>query len=136
MAYVDSNVFIYPVIYDSGTVEKAKKAREILEKIVGGELKAYTSTLTWDEVVWVVSRVLSREDGVSQGRKLLGFPNLEFIDVDKRTLSMAQALLDRYRLKPRDSIHLASAMNSSLRTIITDDEDFDVVKEIERRPLV
>jgi predicted nucleic acid-binding protein len=136
LAYVDSNVFIYPVIYDSGTVEKAKKAREILEKIVGGELKAYTSTLTWDEVVWVVSRVLSREDGVSQGRKLLGFPNLEFIDVDKRTLSMAQALLDRYRLKPRDSIHLASAMNSSLRTIITDDEDFDVVKEIERRPLV
>jgi len=135
LAYVDSNVFIYPVIYDPRTVEKAKNAREILEKIVGGEIKAYTSTLTWAEVVWVVGRVLSRDDGVSQGRKLLGFPNLEFIDVDKRTLSTAQALTDRYRLKPRDSIHLASAVNRSLRAVITDDEDFDVVKEIERRPL-
>ena len=135
MAYVDSNVFIYPVIYDSRTEEKAKKARYILEQIVSGELKAYTSTLTWDEVVWVVSRVLSRDDGVNQGRKLLGFPNLEFIDVDQRTLSTAQALMDKYRLKPRDSIHLASAVNRGLRTMITDDEDFDVVKEIERRPL-
>jgi predicted nucleic acid-binding protein len=47
MPYIDSNVFIYPVIYKTETQPKAK---EILLKIEKGELKAYTSTLTWDEV--------------------------------------------------------------------------------------
>lgn len=135
MAYIDSNIFIYPVIYDTEVQEKARRAKEILLKIEHGELSAYTSTLTWDEVVWVVSRVLGRSDGTKQGRKLLGFPNLEFIDVDKRNLSMAQMLLDKYKLNPRDSIHLASAISKKIKRIISDDEDFDVAKEIERTPL-
>ncbi len=136
MAYIDSNVFIYPVIYRADEQEKAKKARETLLRIEEGDLKAYTSTLTWDEVVWVVGRTLGREDGVNQGKKLLGFPNLELVDVDKRVLSFAQTLLDRYRLAPRDSIHIASAMTKNLRVIVSDDEDLDRVKEIQRTPLI
>jgi predicted nucleic acid-binding protein len=65
MAYIDSNVFIYPVLYGADNNEKARNAKEILLKIEEGELKAYTSTLTWDEVVWVVSRVMGRDDGAS-----------------------------------------------------------------------
>jgi len=135
MAYIDSNIFIYPAIYSAEALEKAKKAKEILLKIERRELSAYTSTLTWDEVVWVVSRILSRDDGNSVGRKLLSFPNLEFIDVDKRVLSTAQTLSDKYKLNPRDSIHVASAIGKKIRRVISDDEDFDIVKEIERTPL-
>jgi predicted nucleic acid-binding protein len=135
LAYVDSNVFLYPVLYDSSTDEKARKARDILDQITAGELKAYTSTLTWDEVTWVTTKLLGRDDGVNQGRKLLGFPNLEFIDVSIRTLSTAQSLMGRYVLKPRDAVHIASALNQNIRTVITDDADFDAVKEIQRRPL-
>lgn len=135
MAYIDSNIFVYPVIYSAEVQEKARKAKEILLKIEHGELSAYTSTLTWDEVVWVISRVLGRDEGTNQGRKLLGFPNLEFIDVDRRTLSVAQILLDKYKLRPRDSIHLASAISKKIKTIISDDEDFAAVKEVERTPL-
>ena len=137
MAYIDSNVFIYPVIYDSETDETARRAKEILLKIEHGEIYAYTSTLTWDEVVWVVSRTLSKEDGIYQGRKLLGFPNLEFIEVDKNVLSIAQTLLDKYgELNPRDSIHVASAISKKIKQIISDDKDFDIVKEIKRTPLL
>lgn len=135
MAYIDSNIFVYPVIYSVEAQEKARRAKEVLLKIERGELSAYTSTLTWDEVVWVVSRVLGRDDGINQGRKLLGFPNLEFIDVDKRILSIAQMLLDKYKLRPRDSIHLASAISKRIKRIVSDDEDFDTVREIERTPL-
>ena len=135
MAYIDSNIFIYPAIYSTETQEKAMKAKEILLKIEKGELSAYTSTLTWDEVVWVISRTLGRDDGTNQGRKLLGFPNLEFIDIDKRALSTAQMLLDKYQLKPRDALHLASAVNRNIKKVISDDEDFDNIKEIERTPL-
>lgn len=135
MAYLDSNVFLYPVLYDPDSVEKARNARGILDQIVSGELKAYTSTLTWDEVTWVTTRLLSRDDGVNQGRKLLGFPNLGFIDVSVKTLSTAQSLMGKYGLKPRDAIHVASALNQNIRTVISDDSELDAIKEIQRRPL-
>jgi predicted nucleic acid-binding protein len=135
MAYVDSNVFLYPVLYHAEVQPKAKKAKEILFKIENGALSAFTSTLTWDEVVWVVSRVMSRSDGIAQGQKLLGFPNLEFINVDEGVLTQAQTLMSKYKLSPRDSIHAASALGRRIKTVISDDEDFDQIKEIKRNPL-
>jgi len=135
MPYIDSNVFIYPAIYQTEAQQKAKKAKEILHKIENGELSAYTSTLTWDEVVWVVSRVMGRNDGIAQGRKLLGFPNLKFINADENVLTQAQTLIGKYKLSPRDSIHVASALVRNIKAVISDDADFDQVQEIERTPL-
>ncbi len=135
MPYIDSNVFLYPVLYQAEAQPKAKKAKEILLKIENGSLSAFTSTLTWDEVVWVVSRVMSRNDGIAQGQKLLGFPNLEYITVDESVLAQAQRLMNEYKLSPRDSIHAASALKRRIKTVISDDEDFDQIKEIKRNPL-
>jgi predicted nucleic acid-binding protein len=136
MPYIDSNVFIYPAIYQTESQQKAKKAKEILLKIEKGEISAHTSTLTWDEVVWVIGKLLSRDDGINQGKKLLGFPNLEFINVDEGILTLAQNLLNKYALSPRDSIHAASAVSRKIKAVISDDKDFDQVKEITRTPLV
>ncbi|MGA3059142.1 MAG: type II toxin-antitoxin system VapC family toxin [Candidatus Bathyarchaeia archaeon] len=135
MVYIDSNVFIYPVLYTLEAEPKAKRAKQILLSIEKGELQAYTSTLTWDEVVWVISKTLSRDEGINQGQKLLGFPNLEFISADENILSQAQALIDKYNLSPRDSIHIASAIQRKIKTIISDDKEIDQVTEIERTPL-
>jgi len=134
MPYIDSNVFLFPVLYNTETEPKAKKAKEILRQIEKGELAAFTSTLTWDEVVWVVSKTMGRDEGIYQGRKLLGFPNLQFIPVDEGVLAQAQRLVDKYRLSPRDSIHAGSAMDRRIKAIISDDEDFDQVKEMKRTP--
>jgi predicted nucleic acid-binding protein len=76
MQYVDSNVFLYSVLYSPNSEPKAKKAKEILQKIENGELSVATSTLTWDEVFWVTTKLLGRTDAIDQGQKLLGFPNL------------------------------------------------------------
>ena len=84
-------------------------------------MSALTSTLTWDEVVWVVSKVMGRNEGVSQGKKLLGFPNLEFVVADENVLARAQKLVEKYKLSPRDSIHVASALQKRTRTVISDD---------------
>jgi predicted nucleic acid-binding protein len=135
MPYIDSNVFIYPILYTLEAEPKAKKAKQVLLSIEKGKLPAYTSTLTWDEVVWVVSKTLGRSEGVNQGQKLLGFPNLEFISADANILSRAQALMGKYNLSPRDSIHIASAIERKTKTIISDDKDLDQVKETERTPL-
>ena len=135
MPYLDSNVFIYPVIYDEDAEPKVRRAKEILLSIENGKLSALTSSLTWDEVVWVVSKVMGRNEGVSQGKKLLGFPNLEFVVADENVLARAQKLVEKYKLSPRDSIHVASALQKRTRTVISDDRDFDTVKEIKRTPL-
>ena len=135
MQYVDSNVFLYSVLYSPDLELKAKRAKEILQKIENKELSAATSTLTWDEVVWVATKLLGRSGGITQGQKLLGFPNLEFINVDEAIIAQAQSLMDKYKLSPRDSIHVASALSRKATIIISDDEDFDQIKEIKRTPL-
>lgn len=135
MQYVDSNVFLYPVLYSPDLELKAKKAKEILQKIENKELPAATSTLTWDEVVWGATKLLGRSCGIAQGQKLLGYPNLEFISVDEAIIAQAQSLMDKYKLSPRDSIHVASALSRKATIIISDDENFDQIKEIKRTPL-
>ena len=135
MHYVDANVFIYPVLYEEQNL-KAKNSKRILLSIERGELSAYTSTLTWDEVVWTVRKTLGRDQAIDQGKKLLGFLNLQWIVVDDNVLSQAQALLAKYNLHPRDSIHIASAIDRKIENFISDDADIDRVKEIKREPLL
>lgn len=135
MPYLDSNVFIYPVIYQTEAQPKASKAKEILRNVENGKLSAYTSTLTWDEVVWVVSKVMGRNEGINQGQKLLGFPNLQFVTADENVIIQAQRLMNKYKMSPRDSIHLASALERRTKSVISDDADFDQVKEITRTSL-
>ena len=54
--YIDSNVFLYPVLYNE--MEEAERAKDILARIENKDIQAYTSTLTWDEVSYVTERVL------------------------------------------------------------------------------
>jgi hypothetical protein len=136
MPYIDANVFIYPILYAEEQEPKVKHAKKILLSVEKGELSAYTSTLTWDEVVWIVSKAMGRAEAISQGQKLLGFLNLQWITVDENILSQAQALMNKYNLHPRDAIHVASALNKKINAIISDDLDIDQVKEIKRTPLL
>jgi hypothetical protein len=132
MKYIDSNVFIYPVIYNENTEKLAKEAKKILVKIAEGDLEASTSFLTWDEVVWVVRKTIDKKSAVKEGEKFLQFPKLEMLEINKNVILKAQDLIDRYKLRPRDAIHVASALENNIKEIISDDPDLDVVKEITR----
>ncbi len=131
MLYVDSNIFIYPAIYDQ-KIREAKKSKEFLTKIASGQLVAYTSTLSWDEVVWIVRKIDSVDASLKVGRLLLNFPHLRFLGINRNVVLRAQGLMEKYELKPRDSIHAASALENGITTIISYDKDFDRVKELKR----
>jgi predicted nucleic acid-binding protein len=135
LAYIDSNVFLYPVLYSKDADLRVEKAVEILKSIANGGLIAYTSVLTWDEVVWVVRKTMGSSEAQSQGQKLLGFPNLQFIKLDENILSQAQSLINKYKSKPRVAIHAASAIYQKIELIISDDQEFDEITEIKRVPL-
>jgi uncharacterized protein len=128
--YIDSNIFIYPVIYESSSQTTGSK--KILSAVEKGEVKAYTSTLTWDEVVWVVRRVLGRADSIQAGEKLAAYPNLRFVPTSEEVIRSAQRLLSEYNIAPRDAIHVTSAITKEVDSFISDDSDLDVVGEIRR----
>ncbi|RLF03144.1 MAG: VapC toxin family PIN domain ribonuclease [Thermoprotei archaeon] len=135
MVYLDANVFLYPLLYDPEVEPKAERASRLLLRVASGELRAVTSALTWDEVVWVVWRLVERDYALRAGEKLLTFPNLVIVAVSPRSVRRAQALASRYGLKPRDAIHAAVAIEHGDSRIVSDDEDFDRVRELERVPI-
>ena len=131
--YIDSNVFLYPVLYNG--IKESETAREILSEIEGKNIQAYTSTLTWDEVSYVVERIFGKTDSIEVGKRFLNFPFLRFIPVDDEIIRRSQVIREKYNLKPRDSIHVSCAIERNISKIITDDADFDGIKEITRVPI-
>jgi uncharacterized protein len=132
MKYVDSNVFIYPVVADERTEAKSASAKKVLLQIATGRLEAATCYLTWDEAVRVLKKFLGRDLAVAEGKRFLEFPGLKFLRVDGPVVSRAQDLVAKYEIKPRDAIHAACALENGIREMISDDPDFDDVKELKR----
>jgi predicted nucleic acid-binding protein len=133
MYYLDSNVFILPVLYEG---PRSSRALDFLERTVKGEIKAATSTLTLDEVVYILSKRSSREIALRQAVKILGFPHLRILDVKKADISLAlEKMGGNDRLFPRDAIHLSVALNNGFTNIVSDDDDFSKLEGIIHIPL-
>ena len=127
--YIDANIFLYPLLKDDS---KADRFKEIIFGIVTKKFDGITSVLTWDEIVFITRKFLGRKISIIEGAKFLRVPNLVFIDTTKNIIREAQRLIEIYNLKPRDAIHIATALSQNCAEIISDDLDFDVVKEIKR----
>ena len=129
MIYLDANIFIYTVTGDS---KQSESCLSIIKKIITGEVEACTSFLTWDEALYALKRELGREKALEESRKFLEIPYLFFINVDGAIITKAQIMAELYHLNPRDAIHAATAILNKCTEIISDDPDFDAVKEIKR----
>lgn len=128
--YIDSNVFIYPLLYED---DESKVYAEFLAHIAEGKINACTSTLVWDEIVYSLRKMRGKEIAKVEGKKLLNFPNLQFLVVNEKTLRRAQEIVEKYDLRPRDAIHAASALLTNAENIISGDGDFDKIVEIKRK---
>lgn len=132
MLYVDSNIFIYPIIYYELTIPESKNCKDFLLRIATGEIEAYTSLVTWDEVTGITRKISGIDASIDQGRKFLRFPNLKILTLRKTTISKAQEIMEKYKLKARDAIHAATALEGKITTIVSYDRDFDVIEELKR----
>lgn len=132
MVYVDANVFISSFLSQG---QKTEHCKSILSRIASNDIPAFTSLLTWDEIAWIARKRLSIEDSIEEGKKFLEFPYLRLVEVNELIIKMAQDMMERYNLKPRDAIHAATAISNGIKEIVSDDPDFDVIKEIKRIPI-
>lgn len=124
--YIDANVFIQAILRGDN------KSKKVLQKIIRKEIDGITTILSWDELVYVLGKFINKDIAVIEGKKFLIFPNLIFVDAKKETIMKAQKLVEEYDLKPRDAIHAATAINLNIREIISEDDDFDKIKELKR----
>src|SRR6056297_2487483 len=130
MNYIDSNVFIYPILYQG---KKADNAKKILSKMVNGEIACATSALTLDEVMWVIINEANRKKALQIGKDILTLPNLKILDVTNEHIMQSITLMEKYKkLKPRDAIHLSVCATAGIFRFITDDADFNHISEINR----
>jgi len=115
--------------------EEGKDVRNYLKRIQDGELQGATSALTYDEIFWITKKYRSFERALIASKAFLEMPNLTILPVDADVLWRAHKLSAKYKLHPRDAIHAACALMNNITTIISEDEDFDRVKGLERRSL-
>ena len=130
--YIDTNIFLNPILYDIKANQEANKSKSFLEEIIANKITGFTSVLTWDEFVWIIRKILGTQIAIEKGRKFLIIPNLRIVKVSLLTINRAQDLISNYKIQPRDAIHVASALENKINKIISFDEDFDIIKEIER----
>ncbi len=121
--------------HDPAKSTKAKKAISILRDVEEGRRKGVTSLLTWDELAWVVWKLKGREAGIRAGAAFLNLQNLSLLAVNLSVMVRAQELVERYQLRPRDAIHVSTALTAAEREIFSDDAELDRVREIRRQPL-
>lgn len=112
------------------------KSRSIIRDIESRKMLTATSTLSFDELVWVVKKERSDNEGSMAGEIFLNIRELEILDLRQETLNSALALIRKYHLNPGDSIHLAAALSAKVDYLVSEDQDFDSVSEIKRKPIL
>ena len=46
LLYIDSNILLYPIVYDAKTIKESRESRDLLLKISEGLIRACTVTIT------------------------------------------------------------------------------------------
>jgi uncharacterized protein len=127
--FVDANVFVYMLL---SLEDKGEKSRRIVRAIERGSIPAQTSPLVLDEVCWVIARHADRETAITSWEKLTRIPNIRILAINERVSMWVPGVMRTYGLKPRDAIHVATMRENAIDNILSDDSDFDKVKEITR----
>lgn len=127
--YLDANFFIYAAV---DLAQAGNNARKIIGDIRSGKYKAYTSTVTFDEVLWIIQKNNTKEEAASAVENYLQLVNLEIVAVDRKVLQRALEIYKKEGLKPRDAIHVAVMREKRIQEIFTEDADFSALVGIQR----
>jgi len=129
--YTDAGLFVLSLIADE-RAPYVSASKSFVESVVRGERAVSTSVLTWDEVVYVVRRLLGPEDSQEKAEDLLALPNLNWVSADLAVIREASNLYRTLPLRPRDAIHAASAIRAGEHEIVSEDRAFDRVPGLRR----
>jgi predicted nucleic acid-binding protein len=133
----------------------AEIVKSLFRRIQAGEIKAFTSALTFDELAYRLLLAVIRDNHpgnpvqnlreneadliaayapriTAELQKLQNFPNLTLVDVDATDVAQMLQFMGQYRLRPRAALHLAAMHKCACFNLASQDPDFDHVPAIQR----
>ena len=132
MDYIDTSVLVYALLYDND--KKSEAARRILEEVGDGKRTVTTSVITISELTWALWKLTkNKEFAMKQVQSLLLLKNIRFVPLSPEISILSITLMNTYaKLRPYDAVHLATCVNESITTIISDDSVFDGINGVQR----
>jgi predicted nucleic acid-binding protein len=131
------------------------EAKFVFERIRKGEMKAYTSVLTFDELAYrlLLALIKDRYGGSPLEKlrheekemirrfyptiaprilRLHRFPNLSVLDIAAADVQVMSENILQYHVKPRDALHITAMQKCKCFNLLSHDEDFDRVPDVQR----
>jgi len=126
--FLDSSFLIY---LNASTDESRKPLEQLFKKILPEEL--YTNILVIDETLYISRKKYKIPyDLTFDFIRHVILPYTEIIPIEKIDLEPIRKYLIKYEIKPSDAIHLAAMEKKGINNIVSEDEDFDKIKGINR----
>ncbi len=132
MIYLDANFFLFSIL---DVTQKGENARKIQDSIIRGKQDATTSALTLDEIMWVLIKNKKKHMLRTVVEGIYSMPNLDVSVVSSTVPLLALELMEKHELLPRDAFHVATMKEGKIRSIVSDDDDFDKVEWVKRIPI-
>jgi Predicted nucleic acid-binding protein, contains PIN domain len=125
MIFLDANFIIYLNL-------DVKKVENFYIKVLQEDQLAL-DPLVIDEVIYISKKKynVNFNDTISFLDEVV-LPNSLILPIRKEDYDKAKEIMLQYNLKPSDAFHVAIMLNNSISKIISEDKDFDRIKEIER----
>jgi hypothetical protein len=123
--FVDANFLIYLNL-------GVKEVEDYYLKLLSEESLA-TDPLVLDEVIYVSKKKYGvRLEDTLDFLDNIVLPNSVVLPVTINEYRRAREVMLKYSVSPSDALHVAVMLNNSIRRILSEDRDFDRVKEVER----
>jgi predicted nucleic acid-binding protein len=126
-AFLDSSFLVY---LNTMTSDGRKSLDELFRNLLQEQL--YINMLIVDEVLYVSGKQGLPYSVTLNFLRAIILPYAEIAPIEEEDLKPAEKYLLNYSLKPSDAIHLATMEKVGASHIVTEDEDFDKVKEVKR----
>lgn len=134
--FIDSTTFISAVDKDS---DSHRHCLELMDRVAKQQLKAATSLETLEETLFILSRLISRNDALRVVRNLMLLPGLSRHAMEYSTLMQAMEVMEIYPLRPKDAINIATMLENDIGFIVSEDKDYDktgLVQRVHPRDLI
>lgn len=121
--YWDACTFLALLRGEEGRLAQCEAAIRHAEK---GEIRIITSALTLAEVLWLTGKDPIPVEDREKVRRFFESDFLALYDVDRTIAEMAQDVVWEHRVRPKDAIHVATALSLGRRVSIEQMDTFDV----------
>ena len=116
--YWDSAAFLAHFQEEDGRVEQCE---DVLERAQRGEVLIVTSALTLSEVLWMRGEARITREGAQVVQDFFRRSFIRVVNVTRAISELAQELVWFHDIKPKDAIHVASAIHYGIATLETFD---------------